>query len=192
MLEVIGAGNPEYKGQDWGEAWAASPENRQLSEEIDTLNRTRRRKRSKLRSKNDSEFATSLWMQIKTVTKRSFVSYWRSPQYVMVREHLYFKPCWLTFAGQTHAAYNHRPLQHIYVLAPGEQLYRYAVQVVLSLHDIHHCSATGPPTPASIPPLPRSIPVARGQLKDIFMGSFRYQHRFTRTALLDNRRYPLF
>lgn len=84
MLEVIGAGNPEYKGQDWGEVWTNSPENRQLSDEIDNINRTRRRKRSGLKGKNDSEFATTLWMQVKTVTRRSFVSYWRTPQYVMV------------------------------------------------------------------------------------------------------------
>ena len=86
MLEAIGAGNPEYKGQDWGDVWTNSPENRRLSQEIDRIARSRRKKRNSLKGKNDSEFATSLWTQIKTVTRRSFISYWRTPEYIIVCE----------------------------------------------------------------------------------------------------------
>lgn len=84
MLEVIGAGNPDYKGQDWGELWANSPENRLLLDEINNIKRTRRRKRNAAKNKKDSEFAASQWTQIKTVTRRAFVSYWRTPEYTMV------------------------------------------------------------------------------------------------------------
>jgi ATP-binding cassette, subfamily G (WHITE), member 2, SNQ2 len=34
MLEAIGAGNPDYKGQDWGDVWANSSERQAISDEI--------------------------------------------------------------------------------------------------------------------------------------------------------------
>ena len=37
MLEAIGAGNPDYKGQDWGDVWASSSEHADRSREIEEL-----------------------------------------------------------------------------------------------------------------------------------------------------------
>ena len=36
LLKVIGAGDPIYKGKDWSELWASSPEQRKRTEEYST------------------------------------------------------------------------------------------------------------------------------------------------------------
>ncbi|OJJ30431.1 hypothetical protein ASPWEDRAFT_121427 [Aspergillus wentii DTO 134E9] len=81
MLEVIGAGNPDYKGQDWSEVWAKSKECKQLSEDIEAIINSRRGRQGEEKKSDSREFAMPLATQIVTVTKRAFVAYWRSPEY---------------------------------------------------------------------------------------------------------------
>ncbi|KAE8392144.1 ABC-2 type transporter-domain-containing protein [Aspergillus alliaceus] len=81
MLEVIGAGNPEYRGQDWSEVWIRSHENKQLTDEIDSIIQSRRNKSQQHNADNYRHYAMPIWVQIITVTKRAFVAYWRSPEY---------------------------------------------------------------------------------------------------------------
>ncbi|PYH90416.1 ABC transporter [Aspergillus ellipticus CBS 707.79] len=83
MLDVIGAGNPEYKGQDWGDVWAKSPQHEQLSHEIEGIIQERRNRPNHERKDDNREFSMPIWVQIFTVTKRSFVSYWRTPDYTL-------------------------------------------------------------------------------------------------------------
>jgi len=83
MLEAIGAGNPDYKGQDWGEVWASSPEHAQRSEEIQSMISDRRSASSTRATDDDREYAMPLSTQIYSVVKRSFTSYWRTPEYVV-------------------------------------------------------------------------------------------------------------
>lgn len=85
MLEVIGAGNPDYKGQDWGDVWANSPESKKLTEEVENIISSRRDMQNDERTRDDREYAMPLYVQIVTVTKRAFVAYWRLPDYVLVR-----------------------------------------------------------------------------------------------------------
>jgi ABC-type multidrug transport system ATPase subunit len=82
MLDAIGAGNPDYNGQDWGDVWANSKENSSLSDEIQSLMQERREKRSTEESRDEREYAMPLSTQIMTVTHRSFVAMWRTPSYV--------------------------------------------------------------------------------------------------------------
>jgi ABC-type multidrug transport system ATPase subunit len=82
MLDAIGAGNPDYNGQDWGDVWANSKENSSLSDEIQRLMQERREKRSTEESRDEREYAMPLSTQIWTVTHRSFVAMWRTPSYV--------------------------------------------------------------------------------------------------------------
>lgn len=84
MLEVIGAGNPDYKGQDWGDVWANSPESKQLSEYLENIINSRRDLQDSEKTKDDREYAMPLYAQILAVTKRAFVAYWRLPDYVLV------------------------------------------------------------------------------------------------------------
>ncbi|KAJ5669606.1 CDR ABC transporter [Penicillium macrosclerotiorum] len=83
MLEVIGAGNPDYKGQDWGDVWAKSPESKQLSEEIESIVDSRSGMQTNELVRDDREFAMPLYIQIVAVTKRAFVAYWRLPDYIL-------------------------------------------------------------------------------------------------------------
>lgn len=84
MLEVIGAGNPDYRGPDWADIWANSPEQKALTEEINQIVSSRRNSQLDRRTDDDKEFAMPLWTQIVAVTKRSFVAYWRTPNYTLV------------------------------------------------------------------------------------------------------------
>ena len=83
MLEVIGAGNPDYKGKDWGDVWANSAEKLERTKEIEQMiveRRTVDRQRAGL--DDDREYAMPLSTQVWAVIKRSFTSYWRTPQYM--------------------------------------------------------------------------------------------------------------
>ncbi|GAB1202987.1 hypothetical protein APSETT445_001611 [Aspergillus pseudonomiae] len=69
MLEVIGAGNPEYKGQDWSEVWARSSENKQLTEEIESIIQSRRNKSAEDNDDDRREYAMPIGVQVLAVTK---------------------------------------------------------------------------------------------------------------------------
>lgn len=108
MLEVIGAGNPEYKGQDWGDVWASSPEYKNLSTELEDIIRTRHDIEKK-ETRDDREYAMPLYVQIVAVTRRNFVAYWRLPDYILVSSIWIWITHILTFnQGQIHASHLHR------------------------------------------------------------------------------------
>ncbi|GAO19307.1 uncharacterized protein UV8b_05188 [Ustilaginoidea virens] len=83
MLEAIGAGDPNYRGKDWADVWAQSDEHRQRSADIADMISRRRSVEPTRSLRDDREYATSLAFQTRTVVRRSFVSYWRSPDYVV-------------------------------------------------------------------------------------------------------------
>ena len=83
MLEIIGAGNPDYKGKDWGDVWASSREYEERAREIQHMIGERRRQSSQDKSADDREFAMPLYTQITAVVRRSFTSYWRTPNYMI-------------------------------------------------------------------------------------------------------------
>ncbi|KAL8667719.1 MAG: hypothetical protein Q9202_000574 [Teloschistes flavicans] len=83
MLEAIGAGDPNYKGQDWGDVWAASPEHQERSREIQQMITDRRDAPKNSQTDDSRVFAMPLTTQVSAVVKRSFVSYWRTPDYMV-------------------------------------------------------------------------------------------------------------
>lgn len=83
MLEAIGAGNPDYKGQDWGDVWEKSQEKEARSREIEEMTSSRRNASTTGQTDDSREFAMPLGTQIYTVVHRSFVAYWRSPEYIV-------------------------------------------------------------------------------------------------------------
>lgn len=83
MLDAIGAGNPDYKGKDWGDVWAASPGYQERSREIEQMIEERRQISVKSNLDDNREYAMPLATQIKAVVKRSFISYWRTPNYAI-------------------------------------------------------------------------------------------------------------
>ena len=83
MLEAIGAGDPSYSGQDWGDVWASSPEREARSREIADMVENRKRVEPSKYLQDDREYATPISFQTKLVVKRAFRSYWRTPEYIM-------------------------------------------------------------------------------------------------------------
>lgn len=83
MLEVIGAGDLEYKGKDWGDVWANSQEKQQRTEEIQNMiSEGRKASEGWKVTKDEGEYAMPLSSQVWSVVHRSFTSYWRSLDYL--------------------------------------------------------------------------------------------------------------
>ena len=83
MLEAIGAGNPDYTGQDWGDVWASSPQHASRSEDIQSMISSRRATSSNKGTEDEREYAMPLSVQVSSVVKRSFTNYWRTPDYMI-------------------------------------------------------------------------------------------------------------
>lgn len=83
MLESIGAGDPNYEGKDWGDVWRDSEECALRGREIDEMGESRRQTEMSQSLKDDREYAAPLSYQTLLVMKRTFVSYWRSPAYII-------------------------------------------------------------------------------------------------------------
>lgn len=81
MLEAIGAGDPNRKNEDWGNIWKKSPECQQRQEEIEAF--IRDREGAGPRAVDDRQFAMPITAQMMAVLKRTFTSYWRSPEYTI-------------------------------------------------------------------------------------------------------------
>ncbi|KAF2680334.1 hypothetical protein K458DRAFT_373583 [Lentithecium fluviatile CBS 122367] len=80
MLEAIGAGNPNQKGNDWAEIWSRSKENALLTQEIEDMVRLNVVSRPQM--EDSAEYAMPIHVQIGAVVHRSFSSMWRSRDYV--------------------------------------------------------------------------------------------------------------
>ncbi|KIX03509.1 uncharacterized protein Z518_07062 [Rhinocladiella mackenziei CBS 650.93] len=83
MLEVIGAGDPNYKGKDWGDVWEQSKTHDARSDEIAEMIERRRNVEQSRNLKDDREYAMPLGIQTMAVVKRSFAAYWRTPSYII-------------------------------------------------------------------------------------------------------------
>ena len=83
MLEAIGAGDPNRRNYDWGEVWDNSEEHEQRSQEITQFIEERRSITGTRQIEDGREFAMPWFTQVTAVVKRTFVSYWRSPEYII-------------------------------------------------------------------------------------------------------------
>ncbi|KAL0085199.1 ABC-2 type transporter-domain-containing protein [Phycomyces blakesleeanus] len=77
ILEVVGAGTAGKASRDWSEVWAGSEKSKELDAELADINRTANKKPAR----KAHTYATSFWTQFKLVVNRSFLTYWRSPDY---------------------------------------------------------------------------------------------------------------
>jgi ATP-binding cassette, subfamily G (WHITE), member 2, SNQ2 len=83
MLEAIGAGDPNYKGNNWGDIWENSSDSQERAKEIQTLLEERCQATSHRITKDYWEFVMPSSTQIVAVVKRCFTRYWRTPQYII-------------------------------------------------------------------------------------------------------------
>ncbi|KAI5778138.1 ABC-2 type transporter-domain-containing protein [Geopyxis carbonaria] len=81
MLEAVGAGDPNRKEKDWGEVWFNSEEYQRRSQEIEQF--INERQDSNGGNVGDSEFAMPWSTQTIAVIKRTFIAYWRTPEYTI-------------------------------------------------------------------------------------------------------------
>lgn len=86
MLDAIGAGqSPRIGDRDWGEIWRTSSELANTKDEIVRIKADRIREAGSHRKTDEKEYATPLWHQIRTVNRRTQLSFWRSPNYGFTR-----------------------------------------------------------------------------------------------------------
>ncbi len=83
MLDTIGAGNPDYRGQDWGDTWLQSENYGAQSQEIAEIAEKRKNTGRSRTVQDDREYAMPLRTQTAAVVKRTFVAYWRTPNYIL-------------------------------------------------------------------------------------------------------------
>ncbi|KAL0955420.1 hypothetical protein HGRIS_001666 [Hohenbuehelia grisea] len=82
MLEVIGAGATAPNTRDWHDVWLKSGGSQRLTESLDGIHSDGRRN-PPVEATLTSTFATSWAYQLRELTARQFVSYWRNPSYVL-------------------------------------------------------------------------------------------------------------
>ena len=83
MLDAIGAGATAKTNQDWPRLWKESEEYKQVQDEIKQICSERKDAEESKFMKDHREYAMPITTQIMAVTKRSFTSYWRDPDYLL-------------------------------------------------------------------------------------------------------------
>lgn len=86
MLDAIGAGiAPRLGERDWGEIWRESPELEAIKQRIVDMKERRIKEIAAEPKLPDKEYASPLWHQMKVVSWRTHLSFWRTPQYGFTR-----------------------------------------------------------------------------------------------------------
>jgi len=89
MLDAIGAGlAPRVGDRDWADVWRDSPEFKETINEIEWIKATGLKKPVETKT-NVSRYSTPFLFQMKTVAERSFVTLWRSPNYIYTRLYIH-------------------------------------------------------------------------------------------------------
>jgi ATP-binding cassette, subfamily G (WHITE), member 2, SNQ2 len=84
MLDVLGAGATATSEKDWYEIWKKSKESLRLQVELDRIHAAGR-SRPPVSASVQGTFATSWAYQVHRLLKRNFISYWRTPTYLMAK-----------------------------------------------------------------------------------------------------------
>jgi hypothetical protein len=82
MLDAIGAGATTKQNGIWAQIWVQSDEYRRVTEEIETICVERASETVDF-AMDENEYAVSLITQLAMVTRRTFTSYWRDPNYLL-------------------------------------------------------------------------------------------------------------
>jgi len=82
MLDVVGAGATATVDRDWHDVWKRSDECHKALEDLNTIH-TEGRKEPPVEATLKSTFANPWIYQARAVVKRSFLTYWRDPTYLM-------------------------------------------------------------------------------------------------------------
>ena len=80
MLEAVGAGALAKSKQNWAEIWSESNERKLVTEEIRSICE---RNDPTVVLVDEGEYAMPTVSQILALTQRTFISYWRDPNYLL-------------------------------------------------------------------------------------------------------------
>jgi ATP-binding cassette, subfamily G (WHITE), member 2, SNQ2 len=83
MLQAIGAGAVAKVKQDWGQIWAESTEYTEVVKQVETICKERKNLASAIT--DDREYAMPLTAQLVALTRRTFTSVWRDPNYLLAK-----------------------------------------------------------------------------------------------------------
>lgn len=138
MLDVIGAGNPDYNGPDYGDVWTKSETYKQQSKAIEEMIEKRKNAEQSKSLKDDREYAMPLSVQTMAVMKRSFVAFWRTPncesselgrdQHADIARH----------SGYLLLAHPYWFVQLFHILPSGLCLNRLSIEII---HNLHYCKS---------------------------------------------------
>ncbi|RSL79968.1 hypothetical protein CEP51_006953 [Fusarium floridanum] len=81
MIDVVSGNGGHSHDQDWNQIWLQSPENEQLSKDLDHMVAEAAARPSGVEH-DENEFAASMWTQVKLVTHRMNISLFRNTEYV--------------------------------------------------------------------------------------------------------------
>ena len=113
MLDAIGAGQAARIGdRDWGDIWSTSSELANVKEDIIRIKAERIQEVGSNRKTEEKEYATPLWHQIKMVSWRTQLSYWRSPNYGFTRFFNHFAVALITGLAYLHLDNSRSSLQY--------------------------------------------------------------------------------
>jgi ABC-type multidrug transport system ATPase subunit/ABC-type multidrug transport system permease subunit len=86
MLDAIGAGSaPRIGNRDWADIWEDSPELANVKDEIMQMKQSRKAAGERVNPELQKEYATPLGFQLKVVTRRMNLTFWRSSNYLFTR-----------------------------------------------------------------------------------------------------------
>ncbi|KAJ9659731.1 ATP-binding cassette transporter snq2 [Neophaeococcomyces mojaviensis] len=86
MLDAVGAGiAPRIGDRDWGDIWRDSEELATIKQEIIAMKEQRQREIAVEPKLAEKEYASPVWHQMKVVSWRTHLAFWRSPQYGFTR-----------------------------------------------------------------------------------------------------------
>ena len=83
MLDAIGAGAASKTSRDWAKLWKEGDECKKVTDEIAKICKERKNAEVSKFMKDQREYAMPMTTQMVAVTKRSFTSYWRDPNYLL-------------------------------------------------------------------------------------------------------------
>lgn len=201
MLEVIGAGDPNYKGKDWGDVWEQSKNYQARSDEIAEMIERRKNVEQSQNLKDDREYAMPLGTQTLAVVTRSFTAYWVSLEHIKPSSLPGSQRLTLNVLSAADTQLHHRqisPSHHdgalhdVHLLPPRLRDDRHAVPAIRGVLDADHLAAADPAAPTGLPEFSQHLPVTREQGQDLQLVRVDHGRRHRRDPLLACRRHHLF
>ena len=158
MLDVIGAGATAHTKIDWYSAWLKSPEQQVMDSELQEIIRGGNETPA-IKEKCQTEFSASFGVQLRELTRRAFVNYYRNPTYLISKYviNIFAGKCRNYDMSVRRTDSHNRVVHWLYVLQSKTHCTRGTEPRVSCLHGCHCFSGTFQHVTRAIPSLPASL-----------------------------------